>query len=90
MQCSVPNTEGSRFARFMASPCGRIARVALGITVIVTSLAVLAPPVGYVVAVAGLLPIASGTLNLCPVAPAWGGHFIGARYCDPNRGGPRR
>ena len=90
MQCTVPNTESSRFARFMASPCGRIARVALGAAIIVTGLAFLAAPVGYIVAAAGLLPIASGTLNLCPVAPAWGGHFIGARYCDPNRGRPRR
>ncbi len=89
MQCSVPNTEGSRFARFMASRCGRIARIALGVALIVTGLAILAPPVGYIVAAAGLLPIVSGALNLCPVAPAWGGHFIGARYCDPARGRPR-
>jgi hypothetical protein len=90
MHCTVPNTEGSRFARFTASSCGRIARVALGAAVIVTGLAFLAAPVGYIVAAAGLLPIASGALNLCPVAPAWGGHFIGARYCDPTRGRTRR
>ncbi len=90
MQCIVPNTESSRFARFMASPRGRMARVVLGAAVIATGLAFLAAPVGYIVAAAGLLPIASGTLNLCPIAPAWGGHFIGARYCDPNRSRPRR
>jgi len=32
-------------------------------------------------AVFGLLPIATGAFNLCPVAPAWGGHFLGAKYC---------
>lgn len=89
MHCSIPNAEGSRFARFMASSCGRVTRIALGAAVIVTGLAFLTPPVGYIVAAAGLLPIASGALNLCPVAPAWGGHFIGARYCDPTRDRPK-
>ena len=36
---------------------------------------------GLAIAAFGLIPIGAGTFNLCPVAPAWGGHFVGARYC---------
>jgi membrane-associated protease RseP (regulator of RpoE activity) len=31
------------------------------------------------VAAFGLAPIASGVFNLYPVAPLWGGHFIGGK-----------
>ena len=73
--------EGSAFARFMASGAGRGLRIAMGTGLIATGLGVVGGPVGVGMAVFGLLPIASGSLNLCPVAPAWGGHFFGAKYC---------
>lgn len=72
---------GNAFTRFMASAVGRVARLTLGGTLVVTGI-VLGPPVGLVVAGAGVLPIASGVFNLCPVAPLWGGHFLGSRYCS--------
>lgn len=73
--------EGSAFARFMASGKGRGLRIVMGVGLIATGLGVVGGAVGVGMAVFGLLPIASGSLNLCPVAPAWGGHFFGARYC---------
>jgi membrane-associated protease RseP (regulator of RpoE activity) len=77
----------SRFALFMASKPGRTLRVALGATMIGSGLFLLGGPAGLVLAGAGLLPIVTGALNLCPVAPLWGGHFFGARYCAAS---PRR
>jgi len=74
--------EGSAFARFMASGKGRVARVGLGSALILAGTLAIPAPVGLAVATFGLVPIATGVFNLCPVAPAWGGHFIGARYCE--------
>ncbi|MCC7363868.1 MAG: DUF2892 domain-containing protein [Dehalococcoidia bacterium] len=65
----------------MASNWGRAARVALGSTLIGLGLTAIPAPAGYGVAAFGLVPIATGVFNLCPVAPMWGGHFIGAKYC---------
>lgn len=65
----------------MASGYGRIVRAAFGVSVIAAVLLVLDGTLALAVAALGLIPIAAGTFNLCPVAPLWGGHFIGARYC---------
>ena len=65
----------------MASNYGRLVRVSIGATLIGTGLTLMPSPAGLFVAAFGLLPVASGMLNLCPVAPIWGGHFIGAKYC---------
>ncbi len=76
-----PALEGSRFSRFMASGHGRIARIALGAAIVITGVAAISGPIGLAIAAFGLIPIAAGAFNLCPVAPVWGGHFFGARYC---------
>ena len=73
--------QASRFARFMASQYGRTLRAAMGATLIGAGLFVVPAPLGLGIAAFGLLPMATGVFNLCPVAPLWGGHFIGARYC---------
>lgn len=73
--------EGSAFSRFMASKGGRTVRVAIGATIIGTGLTVVGGGAGLAIAAFGLVPIATGVFNLCPVAPVWGGHFIGAKYC---------
>jgi len=70
------------FPRFMASGYGRLARVGLGLAVMGVGLGLVPDPAGLPVAALGLVPIAAGVFNLCPVAPAWGGHFVGARYCE--------
>lgn len=71
----------SVFETFMASNYGRAARVALGLLVIGVGLLLLGGTTGLIVAALGIVPIAAGVLNLCPLAPLWGGHFVGARYC---------
>jgi Zn-dependent protease len=73
--------EGTRIERLIASPYGRLARVVLGIGAIAVGLTVVPQPAGIAVAAFGLVPIASGAFNLCPIAPIWGGHFLGSRYC---------
>ncbi|MCC6386391.1 MAG: DUF2892 domain-containing protein [Dehalococcoidia bacterium] len=76
---------GNWFTAFMASTGGRIARAALGAAIIGTGLFIVGGVAGVVVAAFGLVPIATGVLNLCPVAPAWGGPFNGASYCQARR-----
>jgi len=78
---TTETVEGSAFSRFMASNYGRFARVAFGATLIGSGLSLVAGPAGYAMAAFGLVPIAAGVFNLCPVAPVWGGHLIGAKYC---------
>lgn len=75
----------SMFETFMASNYGRVARGALGIGLIAVGLLLIRGTVGWIVAGLGLVPIAAGVFNLCPVAPLWGGHFIGAKYCGIRR-----
>ena len=74
--------ESSWFENFMASNYGRGARALFGITLLVIGLALIGGTVGWIVAGFGLVPIAAGVFNLCPVAPLWGGHFLGSRYCS--------
>lgn len=84
---------GNRFVAFMASSAGRRARLLAGIALVALGIFVVSWPVGLALAAFGLLPIASGVLNLCPVAPIWGGHFLGAKYCGrpgPVRGGSQQ
>jgi len=69
----------------MASGYGRLARLGLGIALVAVGLAVVPRPAGLAVALFGLVPIAAGVFNLCPIAPLWGGHFFGSRYCAPAR-----
>ncbi|HET7737061.1 MAG TPA: YgaP-like transmembrane domain [Tepidiformaceae bacterium] len=72
---------GSPISRFTASGWGRLARIAAGIALIALGLLLVPWPAGLAVSAAGLVPLATGLFNLCPIAPLWGGHFIGARYC---------
>lgn len=65
-------------AQFMASPIGRIGRVALGVAIIVFALASLEGPAMWIVAAIGLVPIAAGSANVCLLAPVVGAPFKGA------------
>lgn len=59
------------FARFMATPTGRILRIVLGIVII--WIGVVSPkPFGYVLEVVGLIPIIAGVLNICLIGPLIG------------------
>jgi membrane-associated protease RseP (regulator of RpoE activity) len=77
--------ESSAFARFMASGYGRIVRLAFGAGLVAAGPAVVPWPAGLALAAFGLVPIAAGVFNLCPVAPLWGGHFVGSRYCPSKK-----
>jgi Zn-dependent protease len=77
--------ESSAFARFMASGYGRAVRLAFGIALVAAGLLVVPQPAGLAVAALGGVPIAAGVFNLCPVAPLWGGHLFGSRYCPAKK-----
>lgn len=66
-----------QFARFMATPAGRIARVILGIVLIWIGV-MMDKPAGYVLEVIGLVPIIAGALNLCLIAPLIGAPMKGS------------
>ncbi|MGE0685319.1 MAG: DUF2892 domain-containing protein [Dehalococcoidia bacterium] len=73
--------------RCIASNTGRVARAGLGVALIAAGATLMPAPTGWAVAALGLVPLTTGLLNLCPIAPLWGGHFLGARYCDSSRAG---
>ena len=77
--------ESSTFTRVMASGYGRLLRLGFGIALVTVGLTLVPSPAGLAIAVFGLVPIAAGVFNLCPIAPLWGGHFIGSQYCAPRR-----
>ena len=67
-----------RFARWMATRWGRGARIALGLALIVFGI-YLQNPLGMLIALLGVLPVASGLDNFCLVAPLFGGGIDGRR-----------
>lgn len=63
-------------ARTMATPAGRILRIALGLILIWFGVA-MDKPAGYVLEVLGLVPIAAGAFNFCVIAPLINAPFWG-------------
>jgi hypothetical protein len=61
-----------KFVEFMPTPLGRGLRVVLGAVLIYVGLAVVQGVGGTILAVAGLLPIVTGIMNLCLLAPLFG------------------
>jgi hypothetical protein len=66
------------FAEFMATPPGRGLRVVFGGLLIYVGLNVVHGVAGTVVALLGIVPIATGILNLCILAPLLGVPFRGS------------
>jgi hypothetical protein len=60
------------FAEFMATPLGRGLRVVFGGLLIYVGLNVLQGIAGTVVALLGIVPIATGLLNICLLGPLLG------------------
>jgi hypothetical protein len=57
------------FARFMGSPPGRGGRIVLGLALIAWGLSIVGGVPGWVMAIAGLLPLTLGIINGCILAP---------------------
>lgn len=65
-----PSQRGAlAFARFMASPIGRLARVVLGVALILGGLLVVEGTWGTIIAIIGIVPIVAGIANVCLIAP---------------------
>jgi len=69
----------SRFARFVNSPAGRLARLVAGAGLIGWGYSQRGTATGLVLMAAGLVPLAAGTFNLCLVSALLGGPIRGAR-----------
>ncbi len=67
-----------RFARWMASRWGRAPRMVLGLALIGFGI-YLQNPWGMVIAITGIVPLASGLDNFCLAAPVFGGGVDGRR-----------
>ena len=66
------------FAKFMASPAGRIIRVVAGIILILVGLLLVHGTGGIILAVVGLVPLVAGVADFCIFAPLFGGAFKGS------------
>jgi hypothetical protein len=73
------------FAEWMGSPLGRGLRVAVGALLVYLGLSVVTGLGGALLAAAGVLPIATGLLNVCPLGP-----LLGAPLKGSSRPGPPR
>jgi hypothetical protein len=60
------------FAEFMGSPLGRLLRVVFGGLLMYVGLNVVQGIAGTVIAVLGVVPIATGILNICILGPLLG------------------
>jgi ABC-type multidrug transport system permease subunit len=73
-----PERGSLAFARFMASPIGRIARVLLGIALILIGLFAIEGTWGTIIAIIGVIPVAAGIANVCLIGPLIGAPFRGS------------
>jgi hypothetical protein len=67
------------FIRFMASPTGRILRIVAGSALIASGLMITGGSKGTLIAAIGLLPILTGVLNICVIAPLFGKPLRGSK-----------
>jgi len=66
------------FARFMASPLGRGGRIVIGIALMFWGIGRVGGVMGWMIAIAGLLPLTLGIINGCVLAPFLRVPFKGA------------
>jgi hypothetical protein len=69
----------SGFAKFINSPIGRIARIVVGLALIIWGYTCN----GIVLMIIGLVPLAAGALDLCLISALLGGPISGARIRKP-------
>jgi Protein of unknown function (DUF2892) len=58
-----------KFAHFMAQPVGRAVRIIAGLVIVGLGIAVVGGPLGWLVGIIGLVPLAAGSGNVCLIAP---------------------
>jgi hypothetical protein len=73
----------SGFARFVNSPAGRIARLVVGLGLVVCGYTQLHTGMGLVLIVIGLVPLVTGAFDLCLISALLGGPIRGARIRGP-------
>jgi len=71
------------FVRFMASPAGRLTRIAAGLGLIAWGLLGLRGTTGMVVAVVGVIPLLAGLFDVCLFAQLFGSPLSGAKIRAP-------
>jgi membrane-associated protease RseP (regulator of RpoE activity) len=64
-----------RFLDYMSTGPGRAIRIVIGLLMIGAGTAAGGP--WLILAVAGLLPLATGVFNVCPISPLFGRSFRG-------------
>ncbi|SCG47203.1 YgaP-like transmembrane domain [Micromonospora coxensis] len=64
--------------RFLYSPAGRVVRVVVGIGLIVASASL--GGWWWLLALVGLLPVATGVLDICTLGPLFGRPLSGRRF----------
>ncbi len=67
------------FVKFMASPAGRITRVAAGIILIALGLFAIHGVGGIILAIVGLVPLVAGLFDFCVFAPLFGAPMSGPK-----------
>lgn len=75
----------SRFAQFVNSPAGRLARVVTGAGLIGWGYTQRSTVTGLVFMAVGLVPLAAGSFNLCFISALLGGPISGARIARSNQ-----
>lgn len=65
--------------KFLASPAGRITRIAAGIVLVIWGLYGIPGIGGIVVALVGVIPLAAGLFDFCVFAPLFGAPFSGRK-----------
>ena len=72
-----------KFAEFMSSPIGRGLRVVVGALLVYVGLSVVQGVAGTLIAAAGVVPIATGILNVCLLGPLLGAPMKGSAKTLP-------
>jgi hypothetical protein len=74
----------SRFAQFINSPAGRLARLVAGVGLVAWGYTQRGTGTGLVLMAVGLVPLAAGAFNLCLISALLGGPISGARIAKNN------
>jgi hypothetical protein len=82
MMEETPAASETSRSRFELSHLVRAGRVAAGLGAIALGLLVVPRPAGIAVAFAGLIPIAAGVFNVCPLGSGRAIPFLGSRSCS--------